>query len=255
MSDPSSRNRAYVLRLWIPVLLFCTFVGVLVVLALTSGDPARSGGVFVGLVFAALLIAGTRWRQKRRIGAMFRSEDPGPALRAFETSLRRIPHGAHFAAANSATILALYGRTEEGERILEDVVWQGVPPLVQAQEPAARAVIAYVRGAVTEGLDHAVMAGQQAALDPAFPGATTAAVAFRTYRNLGMALAGRATPTTAEELRGALTRLPLLGQILAAWGLALIARGNGDAGELRSMQDFVQQRAPHLEPVLRSIAG
>lgn len=176
---------------------------------------------------------------------MLQAPDPTPFLRSFAKSLRRLPNGNHFAAANAATILALYGRTEEAERELEAVQWEDVPPLIQAQASAARAVIAYVNGAITEGLDHAVAATQQGAVDSSAPGASTAELAFRTYRNLGLALAGRTMDATAEELRTALAKLPLVGQILAAWGLAAIARAEGNDAELAAMRSFLAQHAPH----------
>lgn len=248
-------NRQYVLRLWIPALLLCGFVGTLIIAALTSGDRARSVPVLIGVPFAVVLIVGIRWWQKRRIGRMFQAADPGPALRSFEASLRRMPHGAQFAAAHSGTILALYGRVEEAERAVDSVSWRDVPPLIQAQESVARATIAYVQSSIAEGLDHAVAGLQLASLDLAVPGAQTSELAFRTYRNLGLALSGRATATTAEELRTARTQLPLMGQILAAWGLAVIARNDGDLTELRAMQQFIQQRGPHLTPVLQSIGA
>lgn len=47
--------------------------------------------------------------------------------------------------------------------------------------------------------------------------------------------------------------MPRVGQILAAWGLAAIAKKNGRAGELREMGALIEQRAPHLKPVLESI--
>ncbi len=92
-------------------------------------------------------------------------------------------------------------------------------------------------------------------MDVAAPGARTSEIAFRTYRNLGLALSGRATQTTAQELSVAFTSLPLVGQILAAWGLALIARDHGDVAQLEFMQNFIRKHGPYLRPVLESIGA
>jgi hypothetical protein len=246
-------NRRYLLRLWVPVIIGVAVLALLLVPALTSGDVERNVPAIVGIVSAAAILIGSRWWSKRRLGRMLHAADPRPFLRSFAAAAKRIPHGSLLASANAATVLALYGHVGEAEQTLNAVSWQSVPPLVHAQESAARAVLAYVGGSVDEGLDYAVAATQQASVNSAFPGAQTSELAFRTYRNLGMALSGRATGTTAEELRTALARLPLLGQVLAAWGLALIARNNGQDAELQAMRSFVATRAPHLEPVLASI--
>ena len=255
MSNSPNNNRRFLTRLWIPVLLFSAFVVVVMIAALTSGDAARTTPVIVGLAVAAVAIVVSRWFQKHRVARMLLAPDPSPFLRSIAASARRIPHGSLLAAANAATVLALYGRFREAEEALRSVSWQGAPPLIQAQASAARAVLAYVQGAVNEGLDYAVAATQEAPVDVAFPGAAIAELAFRTYRNLGLALGGRATETTAEELRNAMTRLPVLGQILAAWGLAVIARSMGDVAEVNRLRSFIEQQAPHFTPVLESTAA
>jgi hypothetical protein len=152
-----------------------------------------------------------------------------------------------------ATINAFYGRFQEAEEALAAVSWQGVPAFIEAQEHVARATIAYARGSLSGGLDHAISAAQLASVDSRFPGAQRSELALRTSRNLGLALSGRATESTEEELRVAFRRLPLLGQINAAWGLAVIAGRKGDTAQQQEMRAFIETRAPHFAPVLRSI--
>ena len=255
MSTSQLRNRRLLIGLWIPVVGSCALLATLVVLALTSDDPSRVVPVALGLTVSSVLIAVVRQRQKRRVARLLQAADPTPLLRSFAAAARRAPYGEFFAAANSATILALYGRCDEAEQSLAPLAWQSSPPFIQAQEAAARAVIAYVRGTLTEGLDFAVTASEQGVVDSVAPGSQTAELAFRTYRNVGLALSGRATSSAADELRGAHARLPLIGQVLAAWGLAAIARRDGNGEELQSMQRFLTERAPYCEPVLRSVAG
>jgi len=255
MATSRPKNRSYLLRLWIRAVLLCSFVAVLVILALTSGDPGRAIPVAASIGVAAVMLVMVRRHQKARIARMLQAADPNASLQSFATSVRRIPHGSLFAASNSATILALYGRVTDAEHALQSVSWDGLPPVVDAQRSAACAVIAYARGAINEGLDHAVTAAQLASLDMSVPGARTSEVAFRTYRNLGLALSGRATDTTAQELRVALAKLPLVGQLLAAWGLAIIAKGNGNMSELRAMQALIKKQAPFFAPVIESTAG
>lgn len=251
----STKNSRVLLRLWIPAIVLFVIVGGLIVAGLTSGDLGRSVPAAVGVTVAAIVIIAMRWQQRRRIGRMLHAADPHPFLRAVAASAGRMPHGTFIAAASGATMLALYGRFDEAEQSLASVAWGDVPSMILAQESAARAAIAYARGAYTEGLDHAVLAMQQGAIDPAFPGAQTSELALRTYRNLGLALLGRTLETTPDELRTAFARLPMMGQILAAWGLAMIAKTSGAAEEVRAMRDFITQRAPHFSPVLASING
>lgn len=255
MSNTTNDNRRFLARLWIPVILVVAFVGALMIGALTSRDVTRTIPAVVGLVVAAVVIAGSRTLQKRRIARMLLAPDPTHLLRSFAESARRVSHGPLLAAANAATVLALYGRYRDADDALNSVSWRDVPPLIRAQASAARAVIAYAQGSIADGLDYAVLASQEAAVDAAVPGAATAALAFRTYRNLGLALSARATDTTAEELRNAMARLPLVGQILAAWGLAVIARSSGDLDELSRMQLFIEQRAPYCRPILQTTAA
>src|SRR5215208_3752778 len=130
-------NRHYLLRLWVPALVFCAIVGMLIIADLASGESDRSIPAVVGIVVAAIVFMSVRHYQKRRIVRMLQTEDPGKFIRTFAESARRIPHGSLLAAANAATILALYGRFGEAEHALESVSWRNVPPLLQAQESAA----------------------------------------------------------------------------------------------------------------------
>jgi len=253
MSSPHSDNRRHLLRLWAPALLLCGVVGALIVAALASGDSARARTTVFAVLLVGLFLFGSRAFQKRRFARALQSPDPTALLRSIAGPVRRVPHGTLLAAANSATILALYGRFDEAQHELEAVSWRDIPPLIRAHHTLASAAIAYSSGRVTEGLAHAVAAVQEATLDSQFPGAGTSALAFRTYRNLGLALSGRATESTAEELNTAFRQLPLLGQITAAWGLAVIARHQHAAPQQQAMRAFIQARAPHFAPVFRSI--
>src|SRR5947199_10690645 len=113
MATSQAENRSYLLRLWIPAVLLCSFVAVLVILALTSGDAGRAIPVAVGIGVAAIMLVAIRRHQKARIARMLQASDPDPSLHSFATSVRRIPHGSLFAASNSAIILALYGRVDD----------------------------------------------------------------------------------------------------------------------------------------------
>lgn len=252
MSSAQSDNRRFILRLWLPVVFGAGLLAIMMLAALTAGDLRRTLPVILGVAVAVMLVVRGRSGQKRRVERMLQEPDPAPFLRSFEASTRRMPHGVHLAAANSATILALYGRVEDAERSLKSVSWQTVPPFIQAQGSAARAAIAYARGAALEGLDHAATATQQASLNSAVPGARASELAFRTYRNLGLALSGRATNTTIQELNDARARLPLVGQVLAVWGLAAIAKNTNDTAQLQAMQQFIVANGPHLTAVVES---
>lgn len=249
MATPQTENRTFLLLLWIPALGLSVAMGSLLSAALASGETSRALPAVFGILMAALVFTAARWFQKRRLSHALRSADPSPFLRALAESLRRIPHGSLLAAAQSASILPLYGRFEEAEEALAAVAGRNAPPLIQAQLRLARATLAYARGEVTEGLDHAVAA----TLLASGSSQGSAAQAFRTGRNLGLVLLGRGVETTGQELRTALERLPLLSQIHAAWGLAVLAKRQGDTSQLHAMRAFVESRAPHLTAVLESI--
>jgi hypothetical protein len=249
MSNSRKKNDRYLARLWLVVIVCIAFFGIIFLAALTSGDPKRVVPVVVGTTAAVIVLGGLHYYQKRLVARMLRAEDPRTFLASFARATHRVPHGSLLAAANSATILALYGRLAEAEETLESVSWHHAPPIIQAQESTARAAIAYVKGNAAEGLEHAVAATSLASLNPAAPGARTAELAFRTYRNVGMALASRDTEITVEELRLAFVKLPLVGQILSAWALAVIARRQGADVERLRMETFLTKNAPHFAPL------
>lgn len=253
MATRQTENRTFPLRLWIPALGLSAAMGSLLSAGLTSGQPSQALPAALGLLMAGVVFFSAQWGQKRRFARALRSADPGPFLRAFAQSRRRLPHGSLLAAAQSASILPLYGRFAEAEEALAGVSDRQAPPLIQAQLRVARAVLAYARGEVTEGLDHAVAATLLASESLRAPGARGAEMAFRTCRNLGLALSGRETEATERELRTALERLPLLSQIKAAWGLAVLAKREGDAPRFHAMREFIETRAPHFDPVLQSL--
>ena len=253
MTVPGKANFRYIARLWLPALLFGVFLIIILGAALTSGDPSRYIPAIFGIVAAAVMLISIRGIQRRKITRMLQSPDPKPMLESFRSSMRRIPNGALFGAANSATIFAFYGRFEEAEDSLNSVTWEGVPPFVHAQRSVARAAIAYAKDHVAEGMDNSIAAITEASIAAAVPGSKTSDLAFRTYRNLGLALSGGDSDTTSRELLDAFGKLPLIGKIVAAWALAVISRRNGDVKQFEMMRTFVHARAPHFRPILQSI--
>jgi hypothetical protein len=253
MQTQQTQNWTFLLRLWIPALVLCVAMGSLLSGGLAAGDQSRWLPAVFGLLMAGVVFASVRWLQKRRFARALRSADPGPFLLSFAESLRKLPHGSLLAVAQSAAILPLYGRFAEAEEALDGVCDRNAPPVIQAQLRVARAILAYARGEVTEGLDHAVAANLLASGVSRFPGGRSSELAFRNCRNLGLALSGRGTEATERELRTGFERLPLLSQIKAAWGLAVLAKREGDTPRFQGLREFIATRAPHLSPVLASL--
>jgi hypothetical protein len=159
------------------------------------------------------------------------------------------------ATANVATVTALYGEVDEADRSLRAISWDGCPPLVEAQRSAARAVIAYVRGDYGGGRSHAIRAAMEADTPEGFPGAATSALAVRMHEALGRALSGTTNDESLRVLELAREKLPPLGKVLAAWGLAAIAKREEEAAHLAEQIAFLRAHAPHFAPVFASLEG
>lgn len=256
MADSTTRNRWFLLGLWLPVVLLSAFLLLMAVAAWRSGGLRYFVLVPVCLGALAVAVVVVRRRQARRLAGLLKQPDPWPAVRSTKALLSRLPqHGQHMAAASAAKVLALYGQVTEAQRELESVDWTGVPPLIEAQRSSARALIAYVSGDVAAGLDFATTALDMAKTPSAAPGAAGSDLAFRTCRNLGLALSGQEDDKVLDDLQTARQRLPLLGRILATWALAAAAKRRGDHRHLAALRSFLQESAPSFRPVFRSIGA
>jgi hypothetical protein len=254
MSSPGDRNRRYLLTLWAPVLLVGIALAIVVPRSLRSGKPEDAVPVAaVGVAFGIVLYQ--RTATKRNVATALLSPEPKAFCDLANRNVGAVPHGVQLAAANVARINALYGRFDEAESALSSVSWDDCPPILLAQRSVARAVLAYARGDLGEGRTHSVRAIEEAEAPELAPGATKSAMAFRMHRNLGLALEGRANDTTEDELEVAHRDLPLLGQILAAWGLAALAKTHGRTARLRELRAFLEATAPHFKPIYRSLDG
>src|SRR5258707_220117 len=76
MSTPQDENRSYLLRLWIPALVLGGLIGVLILAALTSGEPTRTVPIAVGVVITVIMFISTRSRKKRQIARMLQVPAP-----------------------------------------------------------------------------------------------------------------------------------------------------------------------------------
>jgi hypothetical protein len=248
-----SSNQRFILRLWIPALLVSFIVGALLLSALTSGQPARYLSASIGLTAVVVFVLVIRSMSARRIARMLASPDPDKLLASMARSMNRVPHGSLFAASSSAIVLALHDRVDDAERELDSQSWTAVPDLVLAQQTGARAVIAYASGNVAAGLHHASDALEQSLVASHAPGAKTSKLGFQTYRNLGLALSGKLDEESHGQLRTAFQGLPLIGRVLAAWGLAANAKRHGSATEYDTMRAFVSSHAPHCRAITHSL--
>jgi hypothetical protein len=238
------------LWLWIPVALLLVFVLGPLILPLVKGNAGSTE--VIGITSFVLLIVCVISLQKWRLARALQSPDPSALLHSIG-STGRMRHGSLLSAALSANYLAAYGRLQEAEQALDSVSWKDAPPFIEAQRSSARSLVAYLRNEPHEGLVHAESAVEEADVDTVVPGANLSALAIRTYRNLGLALSRNADDAVEQELRTAHARLPLLGSIIAAWGLAVIAKHKGEHDRSQTLRKFIADRAPHFAPVLQSI--
>jgi len=223
------------------------------IFASLSGQPGKILPLLLAVAIAAGLFVIVRLVQKRKFAQMLRQPEPTAIVQYYLTRLSRMPHGTCIAAAASAVALALYGRTTEAGEALASVSWEGVPPFIGAQRLHALAIVLFAEGQSTSGLEAAESAVSQAAVSPQMPGAQRSSLAFQTHRNLGLVLCGKHSPETAQQLRQAMAKLPLLGKVIAAWGLAVLAKRQGSDALASDLRGFVTSHAPHFSTITRSI--
>ena len=254
MVDEKTANQKFLMKLWLPGIVVALIIVASVLGGVTRGDTSPLVFTLEGVILAVVLHFGIKHFQGRRFAKLLRQDSPGKLSEYFARILRRAPHGRHYAAAQSAVVTALYGDVASADEHLASVDWKGLPPMVRAQETLAQAIIMYSKGEYLPGENLSRLAQSQAEIPKGNPGAKTAELAFLNHINLGMILAGSDTPDSRDVLRTAFEKLPLLGKILAAWGLAVAANRAGDSAGFKRMTDFVAENAPHFRTVLDSIA-
>lgn len=255
MTSPRDTNRRLLLLLWAPL-------AVIVAGWIVHFARLAEGGE-IGTLFSSVLLVPAvvglmlyvRRKKEKQLAVALLAPTPAAFRELAFGNGGTIPYGLQMATANVATVTALYGDVEEADRSLRSISWDGCPPMVDAQRSVARAVIAYARGDYGGGRSHAIRAAMEADVPEGFPGASTSALAVRMHEALGRALSGTMNDESRRVLELAREKLPLLGKVLAAWGLAAIAKREENEAHLAEQVTFLRAHAPHFAPVFASLEG
>jgi hypothetical protein len=254
MPGPRRENDRSLLRRWIVVGLVAgpLVIAIGIQIGAGRGGDAR-GWIFLAALAAIvpLLVIAKRGAE-RALRRGLQSADPTTLIDWYARVARRTPTLRADLEVAAATAAALYERFDLAGARLAAVDWELHPPHARAGAALARALICHGRGDHREALRLARIARALADVDPRFPGAATSARAVAVHVAIAEVFAGVASAQTAAALGEGRARLPLLGQLLAAWGLCALAAAPGDAAaqapaadEVTALEAFIAAQAPH----------
>jgi hypothetical protein len=180
--------------------------------------------------------------------------DPGFLVAHVDRSLKAaqiMPDWDAMAAQARALAFSLYGRADEATAALAAVEWRGRAPMIQGIGLNGEGVVELLchRNA-GRALELTRRARELSAVSARLPGAAQSRRFHDTCVAVAEVLAGVRSPQVRPALdAGAAARsMPQL-QILASFGLALLAEREGDGERAGVLRAFLRQVAPHCRPL------
>lgn len=238
-------NTAILVGVWILILAFAGFFFFGVSHQIVKGD--FSG--FFAIVFAVAMMFGIRWWTADKVRRLLQADSAATFIAYYRRALLgrvMIPNGEAMYAHSAAVVHLIYGDFPAARACLHSVNWAGRMPLIEGMGLSGEALLCYFDTRDYEkGLEFAQAAQKLAQTAEVLPGAKTSAAAFASYVEIGEILCRRATPETLASLRERSKRLPLMGKILVAWGLAIGYRDAGNPAQFEVMRNYLRLTAPH----------
>ena len=242
-----TKNTRFLLGMWDAAAPGLIAIGVVVGLTLWHGVVWPS--LLLCALFGARLVLRklglADWRTRRLLQS--RSPDRMIAVCAGATNRAIGVSGMDAVQAHSiAFVYTLYGEYESARTELQKINWASRPPLAQAWERSVLALHCYFETREYEhGLELARSARELGRSPRLIPGVRTSAAALESYVLIGEILCGRYSESGVRELEADRNMLPLLGQLIADWGLALAHGRTGDRASAEAARDRIRAVAPH----------
>lgn len=222
-------------------------------LLLGLGASARRADVAALVVtvvvagFAALLLV---WR-RRAFARLLKQPSLDLILKHYQKTMARMPQSEIMLAYTSAVAAVYYGEFARAEQLIGSVKWEGRGPFYEAWPLSLEALVLFWRDkAYQRGLSLARRAQELADIGGVLPGARTSRLAHATLVAVGEVLAGEGGPQTMEALQAGRKRLPLMGRLLATWGLAASFAEAGAQAKAAEALAELRAAAPHCSPLL-----
>ncbi|HET9955762.1 MAG TPA: hypothetical protein VFQ61_14710, partial [Polyangiaceae bacterium] len=227
---------------------------------LSSADTSRALSLAVpaALLVVFLGIVQVRQRaQRQAYWSALREPSVEPLIRCIERSMamaKRLPDVDAFSAQARAMAYAFYERHADAVTALESVDWLAKAPLVQAVGVSADSLVTLF---CERDPDRAAELCRRALIladvSPLLPGAKQTRQYHATCLAVAEALRGAPSGDSIAALESGARerRYPPL-QLLAHFGLAVSAEGQGELLRAGGHREFLKQRAPHAVALHRS---
>jgi hypothetical protein len=238
-------NKRFLLTVWAVTGLVVAIVAIQFAAEFSSGQvwtPLLILVFAVTMVFVTLSRAGDR-----KIRRLLQSDSPEPLTIFYRQTIRPglIPNSDALLAHATALAYVLYADYDSARSVLNGADWDRCPPLIRASRGTIEALLCYFESReYVRGLDFAAAAQELAATPTYFPGARKAAAAYESYVEIGQVLCRQYTDATVTSLEAKMAVLPILGQILVAWGLAIAHRQRGESAPAEIKLAFIHDVAP-----------
>jgi hypothetical protein len=240
-------NTRYLLALWLPAIVLVALVTFQLAGSLLAGKIWLAVPPLIVAIGALVLI---RWRIRRRIHHLLRSESPADLVAFYRATFKRgIGPDLDVLAANCySQVYILYADYEAARALLQNIEWEQRSPYIRAIKLCIEVQLCYLAThEYLQGLNLARTAQEMALFPGIFPGARSTASAFESYVEIGEVLCGQATRTTIESLERKFTGTgtPLPSQLFIAWGLSVAYAKTGDDAKAQAMRSYIRETAPH----------
>jgi hypothetical protein len=214
---------------------------------------ARRGDYLILVVvpLVAAVLVGTHVLQRRAQARLLLQPSLDAVLQYYQKALGRAPQAEAALAYTSALAAAYYGDFTRAEQLVGSVKWEGRGRVYEAWPLHIDALLLFWRDKqYRRGLAVARRAQELADVGSSLPGAGTSRLAYATLVAVGEVLVNEPTSETVNILDRARQKLPLMGGLLATWGLAVHHARLGSA--LAADQALAQNRsaAPYCTPLL-----
>lgn len=240
-------NNKLLLRLWIPTIL------ILVLLCVAIFKNVGENLVFAvipAFVFGGFIIRRNLMKKGLQEGIKKALQQSGPdelinvITRPLISSSGKSNLTESYTAYYSALSYVLYGRYPEAAEVMSKIAWASKEPMFQALDLHIKSLINYFTGNVLAGLTDVRKANHLAATS-AFPGSKKSKDSYEAYIQVGQLLSGITSDEIIHSLESKFNKMPLLDQLLLAWGLMHGYKHRNQLDEFNRLLTFCRVNAPH----------
>jgi hypothetical protein len=226
-------------------------LGGLTLMGLVSSARRGDYAIVVVVPLVLLMVLGSTLWQRRMQARLLQQPSLEVVLQRYQKALGRMPHADVALAYTSALAAAYYGDYTRAEQFVGSVNWEGRGRVYEAWPLHIEALLLFWRDkAYRRGLAAARRAQELADVGGALPGAGTSRLAYATLVAVGEVLVGESTPETVGVLERGRKKLPLMGSLLATWGLAAHHAKAGASANADAALAEVRTAAPYCSPLL-----